>query len=702
MSDSRSFRDAFSRGNAPARDGLGSAPDKFRKKAAGSSKDAFKTASVAASAGSGDAFARQAKPTKLLLGKGSMVRPQPGLPPPATPAGVKLGQPAAPKPALAKQPKMAMGKTPIGKPEKIARPQKIAASIPPKAMVKPDQGSDAKPAHNPFGRKDARVQRQKPLVPAASAGPSPAMIRPTTKAGASSIPKPNKTQTPPRAYKTTSSDPIRRDTPAPVDLPAKSEEVQADTARAPLQIVANKSVLDHTGFRKFRRAARSSSLVLVSGTAADAIASPDPHDLAAPDAEAESLTTTVVDDPYAPVTTKPLEPSVSPSSAGPATEGATASAGGEGPPPAAPSKPAEPAGPATPPEAAAEKPVEVVEPIVEPPQSEPYDTASVPADQLEAGPRRKGRAGTAAAVETAWQEVAGSQAREAQPAAAVLRKMETAPVAGYWGGAAAGAKSALSKRGFNRDDVFGVVFGIAVLAFMLLWFVRGRGEETPAGDLLATPQSMTGQSLAAMPPPAPAPRVDPFGDAPVNLKPTGPIIEAMPVVPPAADPKVAGVVPSAATPAPATPPPVTTSPAVIAAIPPAAIPIAERKMHAWFCTASSRMTKASRTELKGQLATFEDVFEGKELIVRGYADTRGSSELNVDLGARRAQTVADYLTARGLSVVDVQGIGELNGLDDNQNCPNQRRVDVWVKGGPAESPSRECTPEPEAAALICG
>jgi len=44
MGDSRSFRDAFSRGNAPARDGLGNAPDKFRKKAAASSKDAFKSA----------------------------------------------------------------------------------------------------------------------------------------------------------------------------------------------------------------------------------------------------------------------------------------------------------------------------------------------------------------------------------------------------------------------------------------------------------------------------------------------------------------------------------------------------------------------------------------------------------------------------------------------------------------------------------
>jgi outer membrane protein OmpA-like peptidoglycan-associated protein len=274
--------------------------------------------------------------------------------------------------------------------------------------------------------------------------------------------------------------------------------------------------------------------------------------------------------------------------------------------------------------------------------------------------------------------------------------METSPVAGYWGGATAGAKSALSKRGFNQDDIFGVVFGVAVLAFLLLWFVRGRGEESPAGDLLATPQSTTGQSLAALPSPAPAPKVDPFGDAPVNLKPTGPIPEGSP-----ADPQIAAVAPPAATPAPAAPAPVIASPPSVAANPEAAIPVAERKMHAWFCTASSRMTKSSRTALKGQMAKFDDVFAGKELVVRGYADTRGSVELNADLGSRRAQTVADYLTARGLSVVDVQGVGELNGLGDNQNCSNQRRVDVWVKGGPAETPSRECTPEPDVEALVC-
>lgn len=256
------------------------------------------------------------------------------------------------------------------------------------------------------------------------------------------------------------------------------------------------------------------------------------------------------------------------------------------------------------------------------------------------------------------------------------------------------AAKALARRGFNQDDLFGVVFGIAVLVFLLLWFMRGKGEEaSPGDDLIATTQSATTQSAAVLPAP---PKADPFGDAPVNLKPSGPIPEAP------ADVEVAPVAPPAATPAPAPVAPAAVAPPQVAANPEAALPIAQRKMHAWFCTASSRLTKPSRTELTGEMAKFEDVFKGKELVVRGYADTRGSTELNVDLGARRAQTVADYLTARGLSVVDVQGVGELEGLDDNQNCPNQRRVDVWVKGGPAETPSRACAPEPEVESLMCG
>mgnify|MGYP000620827604 FL=1 len=125
-------------------------------------------------------------------------------------------------------------------------------------------------------------------------------------------------------------------------------------------------------------------------------------------------------------------------------------------------------------------------------------------------------------------------------------------------------------------------------------------------------------------------------------------------------------------------------------------------MNAWFCTKSSGMTKASQAALEKEMATFKAAFAGKELVVLGYADTRGTSVYNSALAGERANVVADFLRTNGLTVVDARGIGELDGLDDNQNCANQRRVDVFIKGGPGETPSRACAPEPDVQELACG
>jgi outer membrane protein OmpA-like peptidoglycan-associated protein len=283
------------------------------------------------------------------------------------------------------------------------------------------------------------------------------------------------------------------------------------------------------------------------------------------------------------------------------------------------------------------------------------------------------------------------------------------------GGATAVASPA--RRGFNQDDVFGVIFGIAIILFLLLWLMRGRNEEAPGEDGLAGVQSVANRQLAAAPPPALL--VDPFGNAPVDLRPTGPIPEPLPephagvaavTPPPASAPAAApAAAPVAAAPAapPAAPAPQAAKPAAppkaaIAPALPLALPLAERNMNGWFCTASSKLTKASRTALEAELTTFADVFAGQELVVRGYADTRGSTDYNSLLGAERAKVVADFLRTNGLKVAEFSGVGELDGLDDNQNCPNQRRVDVWVKGRTAAAPSRECTPEPEVARLACG
>lgn len=245
-----------------------------------------------------------------------------------------------------------------------------------------------------------------------------------------------------------------------------------------------------------------------------------------------------------------------------------------------------------------------------------------------------------------------------------------------------------AERRFNQDDAFGVIFGLAVLAFLLLWVMRGRGDAGPLEpDALVAPQSLP-SAVAAAPPPA-----DPFGNAPVNLRPTGEVPEGLPDVTESAPADTPLAEPATPPVAAAVPPP------AVAAVP--EVPLAERRMNAWFCTASSRLTKASRENLNAELEKFASVFEGQELVVRGYADTRGATDYNAALSGERARVVADFLRTKGLTIAESNGVGELEGLDDNQNCPNQRRVDVWVKGGPAGEPSRACTPTAEQETLVC-
>ena len=125
-------------------------------------------------------------------------------------------------------------------------------------------------------------------------------------------------------------------------------------------------------------------------------------------------------------------------------------------------------------------------------------------------------------------------------------------------------------------------------------------------------------------------------------------------------------------------------------------------MRAWFCTNEAQLTDKAKAELEKEIADWNSCFKDRELVVSGYADTRGPSDYNTWLGGERAKTIADFLKSRGIKVAQLQPVGELDGLDDNQNCSNQRRVDIMFKGEDAEPPSRSCAPPSDFAALVCG
>jgi peptidoglycan-associated lipoprotein len=67
----------------------------------------------------------------------------------------------------------------------------------------------------------------------------------------------------------------------------------------------------------------------------------------------------------------------------------------------------------------------------------------------------------------------------------------------------------------------------------------------------------------------------------------------------------------------------------------------------FFETDSTELTPQSRTTLDKQ-AQWLQHYNRYAFTIEGHADERGTREYNIALGARRAQTVRDYLVSRGI------------------------------------------------------
>ena len=74
----------------------------------------------------------------------------------------------------------------------------------------------------------------------------------------------------------------------------------------------------------------------------------------------------------------------------------------------------------------------------------------------------------------------------------------------------------------------------------------------------------------------------------------------------------------------------------------------------------------------------------RQLIIEGFTDSQGSSEYNISLSQRRADTVRSYLISRGYpsDLIHTQGIGEERPVADNNSAEgraNNRRVEIVVE-----------------------
>jgi outer membrane protein OmpA-like peptidoglycan-associated protein len=266
---------------------------------------------------------------------------------------------------------------------------------------------------------------------------------------------------------------------------------------------------------------------------------------------------------------------------------------------------------------------------------------------------------------------------------------------GSGGGKDGGPSSGEQKTGgFNQDDVAGIVVVLLILA-LIGWMAFNWLGKSSKEARVVQPQSALNTPAPSPSPAPPVVKSDPFPAGPVDLKPKSPM-------PPTA---LAEIAPS--------PAPVVSAPLAIAqAAPspptPAASPIPStctpgRMIHAYFCTSRSDLTPAARSALDADLDQWRSCIAGQELVVKGYADTRGSQELNAALGERRAKQLADILRAQGLNVTAVVGVGKLDELEQGQNCLNQRRVDIGLKSEiDAATPSKACAPPKSVAPITCG
>ncbi|MFT0892028.1 peptidoglycan-associated lipoprotein Pal [Pseudochelatococcus sp. G4_1912] len=108
----------------------------------------------------------------------------------------------------------------------------------------------------------------------------------------------------------------------------------------------------------------------------------------------------------------------------------------------------------------------------------------------------------------------------------------------------------------------------------------------------------------------------------------------------------------------------------------------------FFETDSTSLTSTAVATLDGQ-AVWLQRYPQYTFLIEGHADERGTREYNYALGARRAQTVYDYLTSRGVPAnrMRVVSYGKERPIAvcNDISCWSQNRRSVTVLDRPAGS-----------------
>jgi len=104
----------------------------------------------------------------------------------------------------------------------------------------------------------------------------------------------------------------------------------------------------------------------------------------------------------------------------------------------------------------------------------------------------------------------------------------------------------------------------------------------------------------------------------------------------------------------------------------------------FFETDSSELSPQARATLDKQAQWLNNYAQYSQFTIEGHADERGTREYNIALGARRAQTVRDYLISRGVAANRMRTISYGKerpvALCDDISCWSQNRRAVTVLG----------------------
>jgi outer membrane protein OmpA-like peptidoglycan-associated protein len=105
----------------------------------------------------------------------------------------------------------------------------------------------------------------------------------------------------------------------------------------------------------------------------------------------------------------------------------------------------------------------------------------------------------------------------------------------------------------------------------------------------------------------------------------------------------------------------------------------------FFTTGQGELKPEARDAMK-PIVEFIQRYPGKQVLIEGHTDDRGSEQANLKLSERRAQSVKAALIASGLSearAVTVTGVGESKPVAENASSSGRarnRRVEVIVEG----------------------